>query len=246
MIEYAWLWAAVAVGVGLLMGQIGGRVARAAIGRNPRGDSTRATSLSVSRGVFWGCTAVGLVIAAGILDRDGLDEFGDLLREGLPRVFMGIVLAIVGYAVALFVAKAVGQSAKEATGVRQLAVERSLKISIMAIAVVLALVVAGVDTAVLLVILVALVGAPALALSLLTAIGARGVASQISSGRALRHRFEHGWHLEVDSPAGPVLSGKVVEMHPTFVELEDDEGERHQLPNRWLLERPYVASPPFS
>ncbi|MCB1011448.1 MAG: mechanosensitive ion channel [Microthrixaceae bacterium] len=241
MTEYAWLWAAVAVGVGLLMGQIAGRVVRASIGRRSRSESTRSTALMVSRGVFWGCTAVGMVIAAGILDSEGLDEFVDLLREGLPRVFMGIVLAIVGYAVALFVAQAVGQSAKEATGVRQLAVERTLKVSIMAIAIVLGMVVAGIDTAVLLVILVALVGAPALALSLLTALGARGVASQISSGRALQHRFEQGWCLEVDG-----IEGEVIEMHPTFIELEDALGERHQLPNRWLLDRPYKAVPPGS
>lgn len=238
MVEYAWLWAVVAIGVGLLIGQIGGRLVRRSMGHGRRDDNTRASALSASRFVFWGSSAVGLAIAAGILDRDGLEEFGDLLREGLPRVLMGVVLAIVGYAVAMVVAKAVGQSAREATGVRQVAMERAIKISILAVALVLSLVVAGVDHTMLVVVLVALVGAPALAFALLTASGARDVATQISAGRALRHRFEEGWRLEVGD-----LSGDVVSMEPTFVDLLDDEGGRHQLPNAWLLERPYRAEP---
>ncbi|MCO5319336.1 MAG: hypothetical protein M9942_12960 [Microthrixaceae bacterium] len=238
MDEYAWLWAAIAVGVGILFGQIGGRLARASIGRANRDEHTRASALAVSRGIFWGSTAVGLAIAAGILDRDGLEEYAEILRDGLPRVLVAIVLAIGGYAVAIFVAKAVGQAAREATGVRQLAMERAIKLSIFALAVVIALVVAGVGRTVLVVVLVALVGAPSLALALLTANGARGVASQLSAGRALRHRFEEGWHLHVGD-----LDGEVTAMEATFVEVLDDNGVRHQLPNEWLLERPYRAVP---
>lgn len=238
MVEYAWLWAAIAVGAGLLAGQIGGRLARSAIGRQRRDEHTRETALAVSRGIFWGATAVGLAIAAGILDSEGLGEYPEMLRDGLPRILIGIVLAIVGYAVAQFLAKAVGQAAREATGVRQAAVERAIRVAITAVAIVLALVVAGVDHAMLVVVLVALVGAPALALALLTANGAHGVAAQLSAGRALRHRFEQGWRLEVGE-----LTGEVIAMEATFVEVLDDDGRRHQLPNAWLLEHPYRAEP---
>lgn len=238
MREYAWLWAAVAVGVGLLIGQIGGRLVRSSVGRERRDENTRARALALSRGIFWGSTAVGLAIAAGILDREGFEHYLDLVRDGLPRVLMGVVLAIAGYAIALFVAKAVGQAAREATGVRQVAMERAIKISILAIAVVIGLVVAGVDHTMLVVVLVALVGAPALTLSLLTARGAAPVATQVSAGRALRHRFEEGWNIEVGE-----LSGEVTAIEATFVEVRDARGGRHQLPNDWLLERPYRAEP---
>lgn len=238
MTEYAWLWAAVAVGVGLLIGQIGGRLVRRSIGHGKRDENTRASALAAARGVFWGASALGLAIAAGILDRDGLEEFSDLLSNGLPRILMGVVLAIVGYAMAMVVAQAVGQSAREATGVRQVAMERVIKVSIFAVALVVALVVAGVDHTMLVVVLVALVGAPAVAFALLTSRGAEGVATQISAGRALGHRFEEGWTLEVGE-----LTGEVISMEPTFVEVLDREGRRHQLPNAWLLERPYSAEP---
>lgn len=238
MTESPWLWAAVAVGIGLLVGEIGGSLVRASMGRTNRSPDTRERALAVARGVFWGSVAIGLVIATGILDRRELEAFGDLLRDGLPQVMIGIVLVIAGYAVALAVAAMVGQSARKATGVRQLALERGLKVSIMAVAVVLALVVAGIDSSMLLVLFSALVIAPSLALGLLSAYGGRNVAMQVAAGRALRHRLRPGWDLEIGD-----VRGEVVELHTTFVEIEDALGERHQLPNRWLLERPYRAGP---
>ncbi len=239
MTEYPWLWAAVAVGIGLVVGEIGGSLVRASMGRSHRSTDTREHALAVARGVFWGSVAIGLVIAAGILDKGELDDFGELLADGLPRVLIAIVLVIVGYAVALAVAAAVGQSARKATGVRQVALERGLKVSIVAMAVVVALVVAGVDYTMLLIVFAALVLAPAIAMALLSAFGGRGVASQVAAGRALRHRLRPGWDLEIGE-----LRGEIVELHTTFVEVEDGAGERHQLPNRWLMERPYRASPP--
>ena len=241
MTEFVWLWAAVAVGVGLLIGEIGGSIVRASMGRANRSEDTRNRALAVSRGVFWGSVAVGLLIGAGILNRDEVEEFGELLREGMPRVMMAIVLVIAGYAVSLAVAAMVGQSARKGTGVRQVALERGIKVSLIAITAVAALVVAGVDESMLLVFFAALVGAPALALALLSAFGGRGVASQVAAGRALRHRLRTGWRIEVGS-----LEGEIVELHTTFVEVEDEQGERHQLPNRWLLERPYRAGQEIS
>lgn len=238
MTENPWLWAAVAVGIGLLVGEIAGSIVRASMGRKDRSPHTRQRARSVASGVFWGSSAVGLVIATGILDAEELEEFGDLLRNGVPRVLIALVVVIAGYAAALGIAAAVGQSALRATGVRQVALERSLKVSIVAVAVVVALVVAGVDTWLLGVLFAALVGTPAIALSLLTAFGGRDVASHVAAGRALRHRLREGWDLEVDD-----LRGEIVGLHTTFVEVEDEVGERHQLPNRWLLDRPYRAGP---
>ena len=64
MTEYAWLWAAVAVGVGLLIGEIGGSIGRASMARSSRSEDTRNRALAVSRGVFWGSVAVGLLLFA--------------------------------------------------------------------------------------------------------------------------------------------------------------------------------------
>jgi hypothetical protein len=238
MTDNPWLWAAVAIAVGLLIGEIGGSIVRSLMGRRERSPLTRQHARSTASGVFWASVAAGAVIAAGILDRDELEDFGSLLREGLPRLLLAGVLLIVGYALALALAAAVGQSALKATGVRQVALEKVLKGTILAIAVVVALRVAGVDTTLLVVLFAGLIGAPALAFALLTALGGREVASQVAAGRALRHQLRKGWSLRVED-----LVGDVVALHTTFVEVEDVHGELHHLPNGWLLERPFVAGP---
>jgi hypothetical protein len=238
MTDNPWIWALVAVGIGLLVGEIGGSIVRASMGRRGRSTLTRERARSTASGVFWGSVAVGLVIAAGILDRKELEKFGDLLSDGLPRIMLAVVMVIVGYAVALAVGAAVGQSALKATGVRQVALERVLKVSIVAVAVVVALRVAGVETGLLIVLFAGLIGAPALALALLSAFGGRDVAAQVAAGRALRHQLREGWGLEVEG-----LHGEIVALHTTFVEVEDDVGALHHLPNGWLLERPFTAGP---
>jgi hypothetical protein len=239
MTDNPWLWAAVAIAVGLLIGEIGGSIVRSVMGRRDRGPVTRERARSTASGVFWASVAVGAVIAAGILDRDELEDFGELLREGLPRLLLAGVLLIVGYALALALAVAVGESALKATGVRQVALEKVLKGTILAISVVVALRVAGVDTTLLVVLFAGLIGAPALALALLTALGGRDVATQVAAGRALRHQLREGWSLHVDG-----FDGEVVALHTTFVEVEGTDGELHHLPNSWLLERPFRAGPP--
>ncbi|MEZ5238171.1 MAG: hypothetical protein R2716_04275 [Microthrixaceae bacterium] len=175
------LWAAVAVGVGLLIGQIGGRLVRSSVGRERRDENTRARALALSRGIFWGSTAVGLAIAAGILDREGFEHYLDLVRDGLPRVLMGWCSRSPDTRSPCSWPRPWGRRPA-----RRPACARSqwsaIKISILAIAVVIGLVVAGVDHTMLVVVLVALVGAPALTLSLLTARGAAPVATQVAPG----------------------------------------------------------------
>lgn len=236
MIDIPWIWALVAVGVGLLLGEIGGSVVRSLMGRSSRSPGTRERARSTASAVFWASVAVGMVVAAGILDSEELDDFGEVLGDGLPRLLLAGVLLIAGYALALVIAAAVGQSALRATGVRQVALERVLKVGVIAIAVVVALRTAGVDTSLLIVLFAGLVGAPALTVALLTAAGGRHVAAQLAAGRALRNQLEVGWRISVED-----LRGTVVAMNTTFVEVEDDEGRVHHLPNRWLMERPFRA-----
>lgn len=233
------LWALVAVAIGLLAGEIGGSLIRASMGHKDRSQQTRNRARAAASGVFWGSIAVGLVIAAGILDPDALETFTDSIGNGLPQVLLALVVVIVGYAIALGLGAAVGQSALKATGVRQVSLVRALKVSVVAISVVVAMRLGGVDDQLIFVMFLALIGAPAIAISLLTAFGGSDVARQIAAGRALSHQISVGWRIEVDD-----LRGEILSLHSTFVEIRDySGGEIHHLPNRWLLERPFQAGP---
>jgi hypothetical protein len=229
-----WIWAAVAFGSGLLFGEIAGRIVRSALSR--RGDAAREAASSAGTFVFWASTTVGLVIAIALIDSEVLEDLGDRLADQLPRFLVAFLILIGGYAVSVAVAATIGQSARKATGVRQVGLERTLRGSIMAAAVVVALTELGVDSSMLVVLLAVAIGTPALAIALLTAQGGREVAGHIAAGRSLRHQLRPGQRLSCDGE-----HGIIVVLHPSTVELQRDDGSRVLIPNRRLLEHAFVV-----
>jgi hypothetical protein len=227
-----WIWAAVAFGSGLLFGEIAGRIVRSAMSR--RGDAARESAGPVGTFVFWTSTAAGLVVAIALIDSSVLDDLGDRLADNLPRFLVAFLLLIGGYAVSVALAAMIGQSARKATGVRQVGLERMLRVAIMAAAVVVALTELGVDSSMLVVLLAVAIGAPAIAIALLTAHGGRDVAGQIAAGRSLRHQLRPGQELTCDGERGTI-----VVLHPSTVELERSDGSRILIPNKRLLEAPF-------
>lgn len=237
-----WVLAAVALASGLLLGELGGRLIRQGMRRPQRADSVRANASAAGSFVFWMATAAGLTVAVGVLDRDVIVDLGERAEADLPRLLVAAVTVIVAWGVGVAVAAAVGQSALRATGVRQPTLERVLRIGITLTGVVVALTELGVETAVLAVLVVVVAGAPALAAALLTANGGREVASQLAAGRALRPQLREGWQLRCDAPEGPV-SGQIVAVHPTSVELLTGDGARRMVPHRLLLDHPFTTNP---
>jgi hypothetical protein len=143
--------------------------------------------------------------------------------------------------VAVAVAAAVGQSARRASGVRQKNLERLLRFLIMVAAAVLALTQVGVSDTMLAVLLTVLVAAPAVAMAMLSAFGGRDVASQLAAGRALRPQLREGRRLSCR--ADDAVVGRIVELHPTSVEVELADGAHLHVPNRQLLDQPFSVRP---
>lgn len=238
-----WIWALVAACSGLLIGELGGRLVRAARGGPNRSPSVRSSARTVGSIVFWTSTAIGLVIAAGLLDVDAIQELGDTISDSLPNLLLAFVMVILGYAVAIGVSAAVGQSARRASGVRQENLERVLKGVIMVAALLLALHQAGVADGMIAVLVVIVVAVPALAMALLSATGGREVAAQLAAGRSLRAQMREGWILECTGTDGGILRGRIVEVHPTTVELEGEDGRRCHIPHARLLDQPFSVTP---
>ncbi|MFZ4517866.1 MAG: hypothetical protein ACOYOP_05735 [Microthrixaceae bacterium] len=238
-----WIWAVVALGSGLLIGELGGRLVRAARSGRDRPPEVRARARAVGALVFWTATAIGLVTAAAILDGEEVADLASSAGEQVPLVLLAFVTLIIGYGLAVAVAAAVGQSAKRASGVRQRNLEWFLRLVIMAAAVGLALSQLGVEPGVLAALVTALVVVPLAALALLSALGGRDVASQLAAGRAVRHQLREGWWLEPDGSTGEVEGGRILALHPTAVELELADGRRRMVPNRTLLDHPFTTRP---
>lgn len=238
-----WVWAAVALASGLLVGELGGRLVRAARGGPDRAPEVRANAEAAGTFVFWTATAVGLVIAVGVLDVDTLTDLGSAISDNLPKLLLGLVMLIAGYAVAVAVAAAVGQSARRASGVRQKNLERFLRILIMVAASVLALNQIGVSETMIAVLVVVVLAVPAFSMALLSAYGGREVAAQLAAGRALRHQLREGWTLACRDVDGSALVGLIVDVHPTAVEIQLSDGAHLHVPNRQLLDHPFSVRP---
>ncbi len=230
MDDTKWIWAAVALGCGLLFGEIAGRLLRNALGASSSAP-LRENSATIARLVFWASTAIGLVLAIAVVDDAALDDLGHRLGDNLPSYLIAFLMVIAGYAVSVLVAAMVGQSARKATGVRQRGLERALQAAILATAIVVALTELGVESSMLVVLFVVVVGTPALAVALLSALGGREVAMQLAAGRALRHQIRPGRTLSCGDERGTVVVA-----HATAVELVRDDGTRVHLPNRTLLD----------
>lgn len=226
-----WIWAAIALGSGLLLGELAGRLTRSAVARATDRPLLAASSRTIGKVVFWCSVMVGLVVAAGLLNPETLSTFGDKLTHEVPSLLLAGVWLIAGYAASVALAAMVGQSALKATGVRQASIERALRATIMAAAVAAALHQAGISSGIILSVVTIGLAVPALTIGALTALGARSVATQVAAGRVLRHHIRIG---DVISSQGQ--TGRVTSIHSTAVEVLCADGTTQLLPHSQLLD----------
>lgn len=224
-----WVWAAVALSAGLVFGELAGRLARSAIVRSENQPSTSSMTV-LPKVIFWSSVLVGLVLAAAALKPTTIDRLGDRLGDSIPDLIIAAAWLIGGYAVSVVVATAIGQSALKATGVRQLVLERVLRITIMVGAVAAALNEAGVSAEIVLVFVATGVIAPVATVTVLTVLGGREVASQVAAGRVVAHHIRPGDHI-----VHMGQEGTVTRLHSTSVELLVADGTTTQIPNNQLL-----------
>lgn len=242
MEDTLWIWAAIALTGGLLIGEIGGRLARRAFVARSEGEGVRSAARRelgslIGTFVFWLSTAIGLIVAIGLVDAEVLEELGDRLSDTVPSLGVAALVLIGGRAVSVVAAAMVGQSLRRATGVRQPAVERALQLGLMGAAVVVALASLGVQPSLIAVPIAIVFGAPALAFGLLSGLGGREVASQLAAGRALRHQLREGRTLRCRE-----VEGRIIAMHPTTVEVLCADGSRAHIPNQWMLSGTFSVS----
>jgi len=238
-----WVLGLIALGSGLLLGELAGRIARGTLSRPDRSTEVREMARAVGSVVFWGCTAVGVFVAVASASRDSLEEVPDRVARFVPNLLVAGLIVLAGWAIAVGVSAAVGQSALRASGVRHRGLERVLRVSLLGTAAALALGQLGVDTTILALGLGVVAGGPVLALSLLTAFGGRGVATQLAAGRALRQQLRVDYMLEFVPVGGEAVSGRIVAMHAVTVEVETVSGDHVHVPLDLLLQSPFRTAP---
>ncbi len=240
-----WISAAIAVIAGLAVGTIASRVVLSAMNRSKaqavRDSAPPVAGLALSAGVV-----IGLLVALGFVAPDQLEQLADDAVAFLPQAIAALVIIIGANVASTFAAAAVAKSLA-GTGMAARFAPMITKFAILGGGAIIAAGQTGVDTAVVNIAVAALLFGIAAALALLTGLGGRQVAGEIAAGRAWRTSLRSGDRIaavvagsrrdpgEADGGVPMAVSGVVVEVHPTAVEL-DAAGVTVFVPNSRLLD----------
>ena len=234
-----WIAFAVFVLVGLLVGAILANLVRRAIDREGRAEQVRNVAHQVSRLVFWIAVIAGLLAGVRFVNPRAVEDIPDSLITYLPRVVIAAVFLIVGQIVGELAGTAVGQAAQRANGRPQPVVERLVKSTIFGLFAIMALAQLGIDNTLIYIIAACVFGGVMLSAALLTGLGGQDVASQIAAGRALKSQLAVGSRVANDE-----VSGTIVQLHATTVQLQLDDGSFLQLPYGSLFGQPFTVTAP--
>lgn len=253
-----WLAAGIAIAGGIAVGIAASRLVGGLLQRSSH-ESLRASSapfagLALSSGVI-----IGLLVALGFVAPDQLSMLGDDTIAFLPKAISALVILIGANVVSTFAAAAVARSLAGAGAAARFA-PLITKFSILVGGAIVAAGQTGVDTTVVNIAVAAVLFAMSGSVVLLTGLGGRQVAGEIAAGRAWRNSLQLGDRIEASiataaaaegsiadgAGTSATVSGTVVEVHPTSVEL-DAAGTTIFVPNSRLLasivarERPHPA-----
>lgn len=219
-----WLWAGIAIVSGFVVGMAVSAILRRVFER--RSGRTAQLAPAAASLSFSLILVIGLLIALGFVQPDSLSKLRDDTIEYLPRALSALIVVILGGVVGTIASTAARESIGRSMGRLGTQVPSLIKALITGFAVILAASQLGIDTTVINIVVAAAVFGLALSFAMIVGVGSRPVATEISSGRALRRIVSVGDVVQVDDAHGVVIA-----MHPTAVEVRDDAGMTTMLPN---------------
>ncbi len=182
--------------------------------------------------------AILVVTVVAALSLLGLAALSVALNElilFLPKLFVALVLVLVGFVVAEFIGARVQRLATQMDlpgPLRQLA-----EAAVVALFVLTALAQVGVPTTILTGLVALIIVAVSLTFALAFGLGGRDVARQLSAGRYIGNAYSIGDQIEV---AG--FSGRIRRIESAATVLEAVDGRAIRIPNQMLLESVVTVS----
>ena len=231
-----WIWAVVAIVGGFIVGGIASRIARQLVEKR-KGKAADLAPAAASL-TFSLIFVIGLLVALGFVQPDSLDKLRDDTIDYLPRVLSALIVVILGGVVGTIASTAARESVGRTMGRLGERIPQAIKGLITIFATILAAAQLGINTTIINILVASLVAGLALAFALIIGFGSWPVATEIASGRALRQLIAPGDHIESGS-----VSGTVVAVHPTAVELTTD-GSVTLVPNTELAEASLIVTRP--
>ncbi len=218
-----WIFIAVAIVGGIVIGAIAARIVRSIVGAPSRPEPVRNAAGPLASLALSTCVVIGLILALGVLSPSALEQLPADLINFFPRVISAAIVVIVANVGASFAQAAIAPAIGRTPAKVQRQILSGVRLTILSLAVLLAVRQLGFDTTVINLAVAAIFFSLAGALMLLVSLGGRHVASEVASTRVLRRLVGPGDRIELDG-----IAGTVVGVHPTAVEIVVEAG-RHSV-----------------
>ena len=222
---------------GIVLGNIFGRLTNRALSDETRPQPIQDAAKPLSSLVLYGFVIAGLMSALGIVQPDALEEIPRDLIAFLPRVLSAAIIVIGANVVSSFVQAAVRPMLGRSSARVQRQVNMVLKAFIVGLAVVLAVGQIGIDTTVINIVLAAVFFGLAASMTMLVGLGGQSVAREVASSRAVRRLLNEGDQVSIGS-----LTGTVVAVRPTAVEIQDITGATMLIPSSQFVGEPVTVT----
>jgi hypothetical protein len=232
-----WVAAIAAVAIGLMAGLAGaGLLYRALLARRPDDPVYRDSARSMAISCFIFFTAVGVLIAISVVNRDSFEDVPSRLVDELPAFLAAGLILVGGRAIALAAGSVTQQSLQASSPRVRDQAGRLVRWTITAAAIVIALAQIGVNTTLLQITGGALLFGLALSCALLVGFGGQYVAAEVAAGRYVTRVLQLGDEVEVRLAADDVVSGEVVALDPGTVAIQQADGSVRHVGNRAVLD----------
>jgi small-conductance mechanosensitive channel len=225
-----WIWAAIAIGAGVVIGAFAAGIIRRLLAKESRPDLLNRLADPIANLAFSLAIVVGLIVALGIVNPDSLETLPTDLVSFLPKLLTGFIVVIVGNAAAGLAAGAASQALARAGSGAQRMVPKVVRAGIIAASVILAANQVGIDTTIITLAVAAVFFSVGLAGALMIGLGSRTVSGELAAARALRQLLNEGDVVVLDG-----VRGTVVHVHSTATELELSGGVRRLVPNSHFM-----------
>ncbi|NNE97109.1 MAG: mechanosensitive ion channel [Acidimicrobiales bacterium] len=222
---------------GIVLGNIFGRITNRALSSESRPQPIQDAAKPLSSLVLYGFVIAGLMSALGIVQPDALEEIPRDLIAFLPRVLSAAIIVIGANVVTSFVQAALRPMMGRSSARVQRQVNLVVKAFIVGLAVVLAVTQIGIDTTIINIVLAAVFFGLAASMTLLVGLGGQAVAKEVASSRAVRRLVNEGDQVSIGS-----LTGTVVAVRPTAVEIQDITGAIMLVPSSQFVGEPVTVT----
>lgn len=185
----------------------------------------------IGNAAFWIILLLFLSFATSVAGMEGVTEWLRSVLRYLPTLLFGLTIIVVGHLISLVIRDLLLEALASAQVEQRELVARLAQTATFLTAIIVGLHQVGLDVSFVTMIIAVALGVVLVGFSLAFGLGARGLVANLIGTHYLRRQFQPGMRVRLGE-----VSGEILEITPTVVIIETDEGRAH-IPSRLFGEQ---------